>query len=104
MADGKQGQFQELGVFGPLILMAIAAALSVAAIGLFLRRGWGRWLSVALLVVNLGPDVPGLFGGDWSILLFAVPVVALVVFLCSPPVSQVFARVPQGSRRPTEED
>jgi hypothetical protein len=97
MKSGSEQQFLALGWFGVVFLFLLSAALLTAGIGLFRWRNWGRWLTVVLLLINLGPDVPGLLRGDWSVAPFAAFVAALTIYLCLPMVGRALARSRKGN-------
>jgi EmrB/QacA subfamily drug resistance transporter len=89
--SGSEQQFLAVGWLGPILLLLLSAALLTAGIGLFRRRNWGRWLTVVLLLINLGPDVPDLLHGDWAVAPFAAFVAVLVVYLCLPIVGRALS-------------
>jgi hypothetical protein len=52
-----QAGFREMGRPVSLLLMvAVGSACAAAAVGLARQKAWGRWLAIAILVVNLGGD------------------------------------------------
>ena len=47
----------ELGAWGMLLMVAVAIACALAAIGLWIQAQWGRRLAVGILAINLLGDV-----------------------------------------------
>jgi len=53
--EGHRG-LQSLGGWGILLMLAVCAACLSAALGLWLRAGWARWLAALILAINLVGD------------------------------------------------
>src|SRR5947207_763510 len=49
--------FSVIGLWAPLLLGVVSVACAVAAVGLWRGRSWGRWLAMALLLINLVSDL-----------------------------------------------
>jgi hypothetical protein len=81
--------FDNLGLWGILLLVFLGALALITGISLLQRRRWARWVTVALLGVNVVPDLVQGFAGQPEILLAAVPVALVVVYLALPIVGRV---------------
>jgi len=47
----------ELGMWGILLMAAVAIACALAAIGLWIQAQWGRRLAMGILAINLFGDI-----------------------------------------------
>ncbi len=60
----------ELGGISVTILIAVSVASALAAVGLWIRRPWGRWAGIAVLVVTMvGNFANVFFQGDGGALV-----------------------------------
>src|SRR5437764_14836310 len=48
--------FRAIGPWAPVLMVGVAAACALSAIGLWIRAPWGHRLALVLLVVNLAGD------------------------------------------------
>lgn len=89
--------FSVIGLWAPLLLGVVSAACAVAAVGLWRGRPWGRWLAVALLLINLVGDLVNSLVGIEPRAIVGVPIVlALLALLFTKRVGQFF-QVPIGN-------
>ena len=86
-----QGAFRAMGSWAIALMLAVAAACALSAVGLWLRARWGHRLAVALLVINFFGDATNAFvRGDLRTLI-GLPIAAgLIVYLLSPRVRDHF--------------
>ena len=75
--------FVAIGGWGILLMVLLAAVLLVAAIGVFRRRPWARWVAFALLAVNVIPDAVQSLAQPVILIPIAV-VAAVAVYLALP--------------------
>jgi hypothetical protein len=85
--------FSSMGVWAIVLLGTVGLACALAAVGLWRGRGWGYWLAIGLLGVNLVGDVVNVVLGTERRAAFGVPVgVALLLFLTSRRVRSFFGQ------------
>jgi hypothetical protein len=71
---------RELGVWGMLLMVAVAIACALAAIGLWIQKQWGRRLAVGILGINLLGDVlNAVVRGDLRTLI-GIPIGGAMIF------------------------
>jgi hypothetical protein len=99
MKAGSRDSFASIGALGVVLMLVLAAVLIVAAIGLFRRRSWARWLAFALLVINVVPDAVQGFAGEFSIFVPISIVAAVAVYLALPVVGRACRRREGGAVR-----
>lgn len=92
MKPGSRAGFESLGALAVLLMTVLAAVLVLAAIGLYRRRNWARWLAFALLVVNVVPDAVQALAGATVIFIPVVVVGAIAVYLALPVTGRVCLR------------
>lgn len=64
------------------LMIAVCIACAFTTIGLWLRRRWGYWLAVVMLVVNLCGDVVNVIIGTEPRAIIGIPIVsAILVYL-----------------------
>lgn len=84
--------FLGMGRWALLLMLAVASACALAAIGLWLRARWGHRLAVVLLTVNLVGDASNaLIRGDWRTLIGLPIGGALLAYLLSAGIRTHFA-------------
>ena len=65
------------------MMLVVSIACAFAALGLWRRVRWGRWLAVVLLTANLVGDVVNALRGDLRTLV-GIPIAgALILYLLS---------------------
>ena len=70
----------ELGAWGMLLMVAVAIACALAAIGLWIQAQWGRRLAVGILAINLLGDVMNaVTRGDLRTLI-GIPIAGAMIF------------------------
>jgi hypothetical protein len=74
----------ELGVWGIVLMLAVAIACAFASVGIWVRTSWGRRLAIGILAVNLlGDLLNAVVGGDLRTLI-GIPIGgALILYLLS---------------------
>ena len=83
--------FQAMGAWGILLMLALFVCCSTAALGLWSLRRWGRRLALGILTVNLVGDVTNaLVRGDWRTLIGLPIGGALIAYLLSAQVRSLF--------------
>ena len=74
-----------MGPWAVLLMIAVAIACALAAVGLFTTRRWGHQLAVALIGCNLLGDLTnGILRGDRRTLIGLPIGAALLIYLLSP--------------------
>jgi hypothetical protein len=90
--------FQAMGAWAIALMVAVAAACGLAALGLWVRAWWGHRLAVVLLVLNLvGDATNALVRGDLRTLIGLPIAGALLAYLLS---SGVRASLGRGRPQP----
>ncbi len=51
--------FESIGPWAFILMATVGAVCAMSALGLGLRRDWGRWLAIAVLAANLIGDTAG---------------------------------------------
>jgi len=76
--------FRALGPWAIALMLGVAAACALSAVGLWLRARWGHRLAVALLVINCFGDATSAYvRGDLRTLI-GLPIAAgLIIYLLS---------------------
>ena len=74
-----QQEFTSIGNLAVMLMVAVCAACSIAAVGLWRQKGWGIVAAVILLCINLVGDVSNaLLARSWHTLI-GVPVAAIMM-------------------------
>ena len=86
-----QVAFRAMGSWAIALMLGVAAACALSAVGLWLRARWGHRLAVALLVINFLGDATNAFvRGDLRTLV-GLPIAAgLIIYLLSARVRDQF--------------
>ena len=72
-------QFAQFGHGAIPLMVGVAIACAGAAIGLWTRKRWGRWLALGVLSINLLGDVlHAILRGDWRTLI-GVPIGGMLI-------------------------
>lgn len=73
--------FQESGrPLSVLLMFVVGSACAMAALGLALRKVWGRWLAIGILVVNLAGDTINALARHDPRTLIGLPVAGLMIW------------------------
>ena len=81
----------EVGLWGPVLMLAVSVSCAMAAIGLWRRAAWGQKLAVGLIAINLIGDVANTVMGTEPRAIVGVPIaVAILVYLLSKKVRDAF--------------
>jgi uncharacterized membrane protein (DUF2068 family) len=87
-----QTDFARLGWWAIPLMLLVALACAVGAVGIWRRRPWGRRLAVGLLTINLLADVMnGIVRGDWRTLIGLPIGGAMIAYLLSRRIRLWFA-------------
>jgi hypothetical protein len=71
--------FLTMGRWAVVLMFAVCFACATAALGLWRCKGWGRWMAIAILSVNLvGDTVNSFVARDWRTLI-GVPIASLMI-------------------------
>ena len=88
--DARQG-LAAMGAWGILLMAVVSMACAAAAVGLWVRAGWGRRLALGVLLVNLAGDLLGALIRHDSRMLLGLPIGgALIAYLLSARVRHLF--------------
>jgi hypothetical protein len=71
--------FQAMGSWAPVLMLCVATACALAAIGLWNRTQWGHRLAIAVLLVNMVGDLGNaIVRGDLRTLI-GIPIAAAMI-------------------------
>lgn len=90
LKEQSKAGFYELGAWGAALMGVLTVVLAATAIGLVRRKPWARWVSIALLAINVVPEAIRGFAGAPDQFFVVVPIAALAVYLAFPPVGRTF--------------
>jgi uncharacterized membrane protein (DUF2068 family) len=86
-----QVAFRAMGSWAIALMLGVAAACVLSAVGLWLRARWGHHLAVALLVINFFGDATNAFvRGDLRTLIGLPIAGGLIIYLLSARVRDQF--------------
>ena len=86
------GAFLTIGPWAVVLMLVVAAACALSAVGLWISARWGHRLALVLLAVNLvGDTTNALFRGDLRTLIGLPVAGALIAYLLSAGVRSHFA-------------
>jgi hypothetical protein len=71
--------FAGMGAWAVLLLCAVCVACAAAAAGLWRGAGWGYWLALALLAINLLGDVVNVVTGTEPRAAVGIPIVLAII-------------------------
>ena len=73
--------FMSMGAWAHVLMIVVAAALALAAWGLWRGRSWGRWLSMCVLTINGIGDLVTALTRERTAAIGVVVAAALVIYL-----------------------
>ncbi len=71
--------FTRIGSAAIVLMVAVCIACIATTIGLWLRRRWGYWLAIVMLVVNLCGDVVNVITGTEPRAIIGIPIVGVIL-------------------------
>lgn len=71
--------FSRIGSWAIVLMISVCIACLFTTLGLWLRRRWGYWLAVVMLVVNLAGDVVNVVTGIEPRAIVGIPIVSVIL-------------------------
>ena len=94
-------EFAHLGMWAPMLLGCVCICCAAASFGFLTGRGWGYWLGVAMLALNLTGDLLSGLSGLEPRAWVGVPIAGLLLwYLTSRNVRSFFGVVALAGKRP----